>query len=249
MRGGVLKGLWNGEFNYSENNITEETWPDNGDKKKKIQALMSGLNKEEQEIIKSLIMDISRIEFVSNTDSKLIQKTNDSRNYTGNTDIHLPFYKEDGVLYISENVWRWWYGFEKIATMLKEVKDKNIQKFDTILWEFTSRKAQIVKLQRNSGSKQFYEFRPSSDIIQYESTSTVSYDIFDHWNKKIDAISVIMNKNLKAVDVIIWWNTFWLDELLGKKEYEHIILALTGMRWETAQWDTKAIGGIIAMMI
>lgn len=245
----VLEDLWKWNFDYVQNNNIQRLWLDSQGKKQKYLSLIDWLNSQEKEIIQWLIFDIENIEFVSNTDPRLEKLNNNSWENIWINREYLPFSNENNTLYISENIWKWWYSFEKILDMFIQSKSRNIQKMDTLLTRFTSRKAQIVKLERNAGSKQFYEFRPSSDIIQNWNILSVSYDIFDHWNRKLETILVKIEKNTKEIFITIWNNIFWLEELIWKTEYEHIVLALTWMTWINNKWNIKTIGWIIEQMI
>lgn len=244
----ILQQLWNENLDYTQLNHVKRLWLESGNKNTSFLSMMEWWSEEQKKVIYGLLMDISHIDFVETTDPKVVKKNNFSSEYTGNTDEYLPFHAESGVLYISNRVWRGGYGFDKVVDMLRIAKSKNITQLDNVLSQVTSRKAQMVKIQRNAWSKQFYEFRPSSEITRSGNIFSVHYDIFDHGNKKLQNIWVRIDNDKKEIQIQIWDASYLLEHLVWKPEYEHIVLALTGMTGANNTWKIITIWWIIEQM-
>lgn len=150
-------------------------------------------------------------------------------------------------LKVLKELWKnWILNINNLNNYENEYIDELI---DEINWHFSSNQANIVQVKKYSWEWEFFEFRPTTDILKNNQFTRVSYNIFDNWNDLVNKIDIEINQKEKKIYAYIDWVKYDIADPNFSKNNKHIYIALTWMKWQNDLWEIKSIWWIIWMML
>lgn len=251
----ILQNVWDSKIDYSKKIDFDSL----GISQEKYNELTQKLSTPEKQKIGEFLRDIATINIVKDNNlllanEELTRLWNSELQGKKMTDLYEgqivfnQYSSQNGKLFLSESlveeIKNWDKPFSEILYIFNKAKIDSVDNLDKeIKSYFTTNEAKIIKLKRSSWENTFYEFRPTTDISNNNGVKKISYDIYDHGNKKLENFEVELNG--KDVFITIQGKKYNMWDNEFQENYRHILHALTGMQWYTKMGNIKSIGWIL----